>query len=316
MSNGFDINLITGKANEIALSVDNKYVKDGRLSLAESSIFLFDCKEKGIEVEKESWYQQFNDFRTKASESPKTEQYVAVPDATYVAPKPNSDEISISLNPDINLHDITVKRAEICEKMQEKWCKTFKNAPLKEDFFLKLYDLMKTLNVKISEKDFDKNHYSSPEEQAMDELIAMFAGEARLNPRTIGTVKGKPTFYGLFQLSQDGLNAAKKWAKNHPNAAGMSNINQNMTLQKFRQLSGEKQLDYLVAYIGSSRDASNIPENESLSPAKLWSMVKLPNLNENNSQKKERRERTIIQKQDSIARIFNRNNIQRGIPKQ
>lgn len=316
MTNKFDINLITGKARELPLNVDNKYVKDGKLSIVESSIFLADCNESGIEVEKEPWYQKFKDFITQSLSNFKPLRYVAEQDATYVAPRPNSEENSISLNPDTNLYGSTTIKAITCKKMQSKWSKTFKNSPLKENFFLKLYDLIKLLNIKISKKNFDKKHYSSQEEQAMDELIAMFAGESQLNPQKVGNVKGKPTFYGLFQLSQEGLNAAKKWAKNHPNFSGMSNIKQNMTLQNFRQLSGEKQLDYLVAYIGSSRDASNIPENESLSPAKLWSMVKLPNLNENIPQKKARRIKTITQKQDSIARIFSQNSIPRGIPKQ
>ena len=40
MSDGLDINILTGRAKEIAAEVDNKNVKDGKLSEKEISVFL------------------------------------------------------------------------------------------------------------------------------------------------------------------------------------------------------------------------------------------------------------------------------------
>lgn len=253
------------------------------------------------------------DFKKAKLESSSvfSEYNIAPSDNTRVERPVIADELVIKKNVQ-KVDDATLQKTLLCKKMQEKWCKAFKNSPLKEEFFSKLYDVIDTLNIKISENSWDKKTYSYPKEQAMDEILAIFAGEAKLNPKTIGYVGKIPTFFGLFQLSKDGLGSAKKWAKEHPEVAGMTNINQNMTLQKFPKLRGEEQLDYLVAYICASKDASKISKDESLSPAKLWSMVKLPNLNENDPKKRARRQKTIIQKQDSIAKIFINNRIPRG----
>lgn len=241
------------------------------------------------------------------------DKYIAPRDATRVAEPFIMEDRLVRSVPEFKSIKPELDKAMLCKKMQQKWCNAFKGSPLKTEFFTKLYDVMKTLNVKIDEAAWDKEKYASPEEQAMDEVIAIFAGESRLNPKTIGKVKGASTFYGLFQLSKQGLGVVKQWAKEHPEVAGMKNIKQNMTLQAFRNLKGEQQLDYLIAYIGASREASNIDENEELTPAKLWSMIKLPNLDENNPKKKARRERTIVQKQDSIQAIFRNNKIPYGI---
>ncbi len=259
--------------------------------------------------------QKCADFKNLTSDKASIfkDNYVARRDNTRVAePFMIGDKLIRSI-PKIESNKSELDKTVLCEKMQQKWCSVFKNSPLKAEFFAKLLDVMETLNVKIDEADWDKEKYSSPEEQTMDEVIAIFAGEACLNPKTIGKVKGVSTFYGLFQLSKQGLGTVKQWAKEHPEVAGMKNIKQNMTLQAFRSLKGEQQLDYLIAYIGASRDASNIDENEVLTPAKLWSMIKLPNLDENKPDKKARRDRTIMQKQDSIRNIFRTNKIPYGV---
>lgn len=90
MTNGFDINLITGKAKDIAHNVDNKNVKDGKLSGKEISVFLAECKQGGIDIEKEPWYQKFSDFLRQSLSNFKPKEYVAERDATYVAPKANA----------------------------------------------------------------------------------------------------------------------------------------------------------------------------------------------------------------------------------
>ncbi len=88
MENGFDINLITGKAQNIAQNIDTHNVKDGKLSGKEISVFLAECKQDGIDIEKEPWYQKFRDFITQSWSAFKPEGQVAERDATYVAPKP------------------------------------------------------------------------------------------------------------------------------------------------------------------------------------------------------------------------------------
>ena len=58
MSDGLDINILTGRAKEIAAEVDNKNVKDGKLSEKEISVFLAECEKNGIEASKEPWYSK------------------------------------------------------------------------------------------------------------------------------------------------------------------------------------------------------------------------------------------------------------------
>ena len=237
---------------------------------------------------------------------------IAECDAIFVPELPLKDML-VTRKKEIDVQEPQMQMHEFSTKLGKKWRKIFVNSTLTDTFFQKLCDVMTTLKIKVPDSEWNKAKYSSPEEQALDEVIAIFAGEARLNPRTVGKVKGKSMFYGLFQISQQGLTSAKHWAKEHPEIPGMKNIKQNMTLSAFRNLKGEEQLDYLVAYIGASRDASNISQDEELSPAKLWSMIKLPNLDENNPAKKARRERTIAQKQDSIDNVFKNNKIPLGI---
>ncbi len=253
------------------------------------------------------------DFKNAKLESSSvfSEYNIAPSDNTRVARPIIADELVMKSSTQL-LDDATLKKLSFCKKMKAKWSNVFKNSPLSETFYSKLYDVLDTLKVKVSDKSWDKANYTSPKEQAMDEVLAMLAGEAKLNPKTIGYVGKTPTFFGLFQLSKEGLSSAKKWAKEHPEVAGMARINQNMTLQNFQKLKGEEQLDYLVAYIGASKEASKISKDESVSPAKLWSMVKLPNLNENDPKKRARRQKTIIQKQDSIVKVFTNNRIPRG----
>ena len=300
MSEPIFIDKLKGIEKLIAKFCDNG---DGKLeennSEGVNEISLFNSKMEDYRLGK----LNVSIFRNKEI-APRDATYVASPDiADVFVMKKASDKENVK---EVDLQEITLK-------MSKKWCKVFKDSPLSQKFFEKLCDVIKILNVKVPEKDWNQKVYSSPEEQAIDEIIAVFAGESRLNPRTIGKVRGRNSFYGLFQISQKGLTTAKHWAKEHPEIPGMKNIKQNMTLSAFRNLKGEEQLDYLVAYIGASRDASKISQDEELSPAKLWSMIKLPNLDENNPAKKARRNRTIAQKQDSIQAIFRNNKIPYGI---
>ena len=44
MTDGIDINILTGKAKDIALNIDAQNVKDNKLSDKEISIFLSECE--------------------------------------------------------------------------------------------------------------------------------------------------------------------------------------------------------------------------------------------------------------------------------
>lgn len=202
-------------------------------------------------------------------------------------------------------------KAEICEAAYEKWRgkNAFKNSPLKIDFFEKLYDVMELLNVKQLnpsrsdgkvEKSANINN-ETDKEKLFDQFVAIFAGEAQLNPKSV--FHGKINYYGLFQVDAPTLKGIIKWSRKHPDVPGMQNIDAKMTVNKFIKLTGVQQLDYLIAYIGSSKEGSHISEEEEMSPAKIWSMIKLPNLPEDNPDKLARRNKTIQQKVNATDSI-------------
>lgn len=307
MPDGIDINILTGRAKEIASAIDSKNVKDNKLSDKEISIFLAECTNNGIEITQESWYskceakinEHFEGLKKKISEftMPK-QQDTAVRDATYVAPAPEVKIMKAKGNHSIDQANLL--KQELSTKMYKKWSSRFPNSPLKQDFYEKVYDIIETLNVKVPNTDWDKDKYSSPQEQAMDEVIAIFAGESKLNPKSKNGI-----YNGIFQLASPGLTEAKNWAKKNPNVEGMDNINDSMTITKFRNSSGSLQLDYLVAYIGKCKEYSKIGKNESITPGQLWAMIKYPFKGKNN--------KLVLQKTNAIDNVFKNSKIEYGI---
>ena len=309
MSDGFDISSkLTGAARDIAIRVDNKFVKDDKLSGAELSIFLTECKQSGIEVEKEPWYEKCKNLLDKQLQYIKNiteKQEVAPQDAIQDYRVDIVKQSSITQEEHVKnlskiFNDVDNKKTELCKKMYEKWSAKFSKSPLKQDFYEKLYDVIETLNVKIPESEWDRENYSSPKEQAMDDVIAIFAGESQLNPRCKSGI-----YNGLFQLANPGLKEAKKWAKDNPDVPGMKNISDNMTITKFRNSSGALQLDYLVAYIGKCKEYSKIGKDESITPGQLWAMIKYPFKGKNN--------KIVQQKTNSISNVFENSNVEQGI---
>ena len=308
MTDGIDINILTGKAKDIALNIDAQNVKDNKLSDKEISIFLSECEKNGVEVKNEPWYTKCGAEIDKQLTKLKSyilprQQEVAARDATRVEEPP---EVRLTKQEEareakLKIHvDNVLTKEEICSKMFKKWSSKFKNSPLTESFYLKLYDVIDTLNVEIPESDWDRENYSSPKEQAMDEVIAIFAGESKLNPKSKNGI-----YNGLFQLANAGLTEAKRWAKKNSDVPGMKNISDSMTINKFRNSSGELQLDYLVAYIGKCKEYSKIGKDEKITPGQLWAMIKYPFKGKNN--------KLVQQKTDSIANVFNNSKIQQGI---
>lgn len=308
MPDGIDINMLTGRAREIASEIDSKNVKDNKLSDKEISIFLAECENNGIEAEKEPWYskyeaqisEHFSNLRKKVSEyiMPK-EQNVAVRDATYVAPAPEAAMMKRK-ETHSQKESLHLNKTELCRKMYNKWSSKFLKSPLKQDFYEKVYDIINTLNVKVPKESWDKNEYSSPQEQAMDEVIAIFAGESELNPQRKNGI-----YNGLFQLAAPGLKEAKAWAKKNPNVSGMDNISDSMTITKFRNSSGSLQLDYLIAYIGKCKEYSKIDKDESITPGQLWAMIKYPFKGKNN--------KLVQQKTNAINNVFINSKVEQGI---
>ena len=286
MSDEINISRLTGKAKEIALKVDKENKEDGWLKGDEISIFYSEVRKQKV------WNEIIPDFQ----------QYVAERDATYVASRINpATNVRIAAKNNeqtAKAEEKILSKQEVCSKMYQKWASAFKDSPLKAGFYEKLYDVIETLNIKVSK--WDKENYSSPEEQAMDEVIAIFAGESKLNPRTKSGI-----YNGLFQLAAPGLKEAKMWAKKNRNVPGMQNIRDNMTISQFRYSSGELQLDYMVAYIGKCKEYSKIGEDDSITPTQLWVMIKYPFKGKDKG--------LIHQKSDSIQSVFKNSKIELGI---
>ena len=167
--------------------------------------------------------QKMDDYKIKNLN--KSSLFTAARDATYVADLPElsfKKENPPAQNIKLNLRK-TINKDEICKKMHAKWKSNFPNSPLNLDFYNKVYEMVDTLNVTISDSEFDKEKYSSKIEQTVDQVIAIFAGEAQLNPKA---KKGR--YNGLFQLATPGLEEAQKWAKKHNDVEGMNEINSKL----------------------------------------------------------------------------------------
>ncbi len=196
-----------------------------------------------------------------------------------------------------------ILKNKVVNNMYKKWSSAaqLKDSPLKKEFYDKLYDVIKVLNCTIPDTDWNRNTYNTKEEQVMDEVIAILAGESNLNPKQ----DSNPPFIGLFQLKNCGLVEIKAWAKKHPDFYGMNNINQNLSMSGFKKISGEEQLDYLVAFIGKTKEYSKIKENEFITPAQLWAMIKGPFDGKNNNK--------VTAKISAINKVFKAKNISRGV---
>lgn len=209
-------------------------------------------------------------------------------------------ESSFVQKKDITAHlNLDPDKEKIVSSMYEKWSAKFKNSKLGKDFYSKVYDVMKVLNCSVKDVDFNSEVYSSKKEQIMDELIAIFACEAQLNPAARNGI-----YRGLFQLATGGLTDLKKWASKHQDVPGMKNI-KNININQFARLSGVEQMDYLVAYIGKAKEYSKIPAEQSVTPGQVWAMIKYPFKGQLHSN-------ITAQKNSAIQRVFKNSNIQQG----
>ena len=117
-----------------------------------------------------------------------------------------------------------------------------------------------------------QNRFPHIEDQIVDEILAIFAEEASFDPKAIGKekVNGKyiDKYYGIFQLTQESMDECDKkgFLKKH----GLKRLK----MSSFKQLSREKQLDYLIAYAELGKVYSKISDNEKISPKILFSFIK------------------------------------------
>ena len=160
----------------------------------------------------------------------------------------------------------------ITDKMYQKWS-TRSNTNLDKSFYEKLYDIIKKLKCSIDEKDFDTDKYHSTIEQTMDEVIAIFEVEAGLNSRTKNGI-----YNGIFQLDEKSLKTIQQFSDKYK----IDNVDKKISIEQFRELSGDKQLDYLVGHIAYALKSGNFSKDNNLTPEKLWAMIKMPNKWKNN----------------------------------
>jgi hypothetical protein len=249
----------------------------------------------------EKWYNELVEFTEKGSNSHKNipiEQVQKKPPQRTLAPK--AADLKADSGKNIKSQPAKVKPAEkevIVAKMYEKWSSNFKNSNLDINFYNKLYDFIKLVHCEIDDEAFDSKNYSSKEEQTMDEVIAVLAGESSLNS------KAKYYIYrGIFQLDAASLTTVKKMGEKYD----LPGINQDINLAQFANLSGEKQLDYLIGHLTYAKIRSGILSTERITPQQLWAMIKLPN-------RGQRYNNLVQQKSRCINKIFDANNIKRGI---
>ena len=178
-------------------------------------------------------------------------------------------------------------KSYIVDKMYERWSKVYKDTNLDKKFYDKLYDIIDKLHCTIKDEDFKKEKYHSKKEQVMDEVIAIFARESSLNSRTINGC-----YNGIFQLDSMSLKTIQSTSDTYK----IENINKKISIENFRNLSGEEQLDYLVGHIAYALKTGEFSKEKSMPPAELWAMIKLPNGWNN--------KKTIAKKNDSIQSLL------------
>ena len=157
--------------------------------------------------------------------------------------------------------DIDTSKKASAERLRKKWCGIWKNSGLSHSFFEKLFDIIPKINLKVNK--FDNKNFASPEEQIADRLCCLFAQEARLNPTT------KTSLYaGLFQLGTDTIPAVKKSAEKAEVKKLMTDKKNFTGLKGFASLSGEQQLDWLIAFC-DCKNILNMPKTVEELAAKI-----------------------------------------------
>ncbi len=173
MSEGFDINNLIGKVKDIAIKIDNKFVKDNKLSGVELSVFLANCRQNGIEVEKETWYtacknlidnqlQNLKNYAAKEEVAPMDAIHDYRADIKLVPNMYNNEDSEITLNntqvSDMIKEEASERGVNLTSEEIEYWAEIVKNVANK-------YNIPEALLVAIIGQEtngtFEKNINSS-----------------------------------------------------------------------------------------------------------------------------------------------------------
>ena len=170
-----------------------------------------------------------------------------------------------------NTPQSSTSQTKRAKAIADSWAETFKISNRNGEFtkFVeRLYEIAKELNItKTTSGTWDKSKYPTIEDQIVDELMAIFAGESRFRTKTSGI------YHGIFQLANDPNIMADADTTKYLKEANLKYTN----IKAFDNLSRLQQLEYLVPYLKTGIKRSNL-KGQSISPAQVWSMIKYPSL--------------------------------------
>ncbi len=154
----------------------------------------------------------------------------------------------------------------IADSWAAKWKISNKNGEFTK-FVRKLYDVASALNVTKLNGERD-NRFPHKEDQIVDEIMGIFANESQFNTKS--TSKDN-LFHGIFQFSAVGMQECED--KEYLKKAGLKKL----SMTEFKQLSGTRQLDYMVEYVKICKKYySKIGDNEAIAPKQLYAMINYP----------------------------------------
>lgn len=183
------------------------------------------------------------------------------------------------------------------QKLENYWNnkKIYPQYDLSPKFYEHLKDTCRKMNCLVSEKDFDPTKYNSREEQTVFEMSAIFAVESSMYHKKTNSNK----FFGTWQVSSSAATTVnQEIAKDKENLppTEQKKLLPKLTPQGMLRISPEKQLDYLEVYIKAcKRRYSKIPQEETITPAQVWAMIKSPYAG-NNDKKVEAKQNIINSK--------------------
>lgn len=152
-------------------------------------------------------------------------------------------------------------REQNIAKFARSWKLAYPNvneADLKR-FIRKLYKVCKELKITQTNDGKLDPRYATKEDQIVDEMLAVFANESKLNPKAISHA-GSETYRGIFQLGDTTFTEMKK---HNPATRPLGK-----TL--------EQQLDNLVDYFNYNHDIFGMPDGLRLNAKRMATMIKYP----------------------------------------
>ena len=137
--------------------------------------------------------------------------------------------------------------SEEAKKLKNDWVKIVPD--FSEEFAQKIVDASK--NIKCDTED----------------LAALLFKESRFNPKA-----GKGSYKGIGQMNRRSLNAAIEYALKN----GYENLDPDMDMKKFKNLTREEQLPYVECYILAMKKMAKFKDKEELDAGRLYVLVYTP----------------------------------------